>query len=112
MKILSTFVCNLRQDSFHAVGDQCSYWSMRMMYSLADVNISFSSVEGFLFYHGWLILLVWRCFNASLDTYKRVRDVSKPEWETQIKPLILKDAIRQRRLSLWNRFLKFIKSIL
>jgi len=85
---------------------------MRFMYSLADVNISFSSVEGFLFYHGWLILLVWRFFNASLDTYKRVRDVSKPEWETQIKPLIARDAIRQRRLSLWNRFLKFIKSIL
>jgi len=85
---------------------------MRMMYSLADVNISFSSVEGFLFYHGWLILLVWRCFNASLDTYKRVRDVSKPEWETQIKPLIARDAIRHRRLSFWNRFLKFIKSIL
>jgi hypothetical protein len=85
---------------------------MRMMYSLADVNIGFSSVEGFLFYHGWLILLVWRCFNASLDTYKRVRDVSKPEWETQIKPLIARDAIRQRRSSLWSRFLKFIKSIL
>lgn len=112
MKLLSTFVCNLRQDTFQAVGDQCSYWSMRMMYSIADVNIGFSSFEAFLFYHGWLILLVWRCFNAALDTYKRVRDVSKPEWETQIRPLILKDAINQRKLSFWAKFLRFIKSIL
>jgi hypothetical protein len=82
------------------------------MYSLSDVNIGFSSFEAFLFYHGWLILLAWRCFNAALDSYKRIRDVNKPEWETQVKPIIIKDEIRNKRLSFLGQIKKFIKSIL
>lgn len=106
------FACNLKQDTFHAIGDQSAYWTMRAAYSLADISLSLSGIESFLFYHGWTILLLWRFLNAALDTYKRVRDVKRPEWETQIKPILKQDAIRERRLSTWQKFKQFIKSIL
>lgn len=106
------FCCNLKQDTFHAIGDQGAYWSMRMCYSLSDVALSLSGIESFLFYHGWTILLLWRFLNAALDTYKRLRDVKRPEWETQVKPILQKDAERERKLSTWQKIKQFFKSTL
>jgi hypothetical protein len=110
--IIETFTCNLKQDTFHAVGDQGAYWTMRMAYSISDVALSLTGIESFLFYHGWTILLLWRCVNAGLDTYKRLRDVGKPEWESQVKPVLIQDAIRERKLSLWQKIKTFFKSTL
>jgi hypothetical protein len=109
---LNQFACNLKQDTFHALGDQGTYWTMRFMYSVSDVSLVFTGIESWLFFHGWLILLLWRCLNAALDTYKRLRDVKKTEWESNVKPILKTDALRERRLSLWQKIKNFFKSIL
>lgn len=105
------FMCNLKQDTFHAIGDQASFWTFRLFYSLSDVQIHFGVIESFMFYHGWLILLIWRICNAALDTYKRVRDVSKPEWKTQVRPLLIAEEKRSREKSAWTKFLETLKMI-
>ena len=96
----------------HSLGDQGSYWTMRGLYFAMDVNFHFGDIESFLFYHGWLILLLWRCLNAALDTYKRVRDVRKPEWESNVKPILKTDALRERKLSTWQKIKNLFKSTL
>lgn len=111
------FACSIKANVLHAVGDQGSYWTMRLTYSVASsvmgINLHFGDIESFLFYHGWLILLIWRCLNAALDTYKkRIRDVRKPEWETQVNPILESDAKRESKLSTWQKIKNLFKSTL
>jgi hypothetical protein len=67
--------------------------------------------EFWLFLHGWLILLLWRAMNAALDTIKRLRDMEKPEWETNIEPLIKAELKRDKRLTFWQKVWKFLREL-
>ena len=56
---INQFCCNLKQDTFHAIGDQGTYWTIRLAYSVSDIALGLTGIESWLFYHGWLILLIW-----------------------------------------------------
>jgi len=111
-QLAEQFLCNIKQDTYHCILDQVTYWGLiRPSVLLFDFRQFMGPFEFWLFLHGWLILLIWRAVNAALDTWKRIRDMEKPEWESNVMPLIRAEAKRDRRLSGWQKFVKFLKEL-
>lgn len=110
-EITSDFLCNLKEGTFHAIQDQAVFWSIRGLYSFADIEIGMNGFELFIFHHGWAILISWRIVNVLLDTYKRVRDIRKPEWISNVKPILDKDAKKAQGLTKWQSFKSFLKML-
>lgn len=112
MNPVNQFVCNLKEDVSHAFGDQITFWSFRAYVFAADISLNFfGSIDEWLFYHGWLILLLWRFCNVFLDSYKRVRDFKKAEWKSNVVPLLKEQAVRERKKSFWHRIFETLKKI-
>lgn len=108
--IAEKFFCNIKQDTYHMIADQLTYWAIiHPSVVLLDIQATMTDTEHWIFVHGWMILFGWRVLNASMDTIKRIRDIQKPEWETQIEPLLKAESERNKSLTLWQKFLKFLK---
>jgi hypothetical protein len=111
-KVIQQFLCNIKQDTYHCIADQITYWGLiRPSVLLFNFQDYMGPFEFWLFLHGWLILLLWRAMNAALDTIKRLRDMEKPEWETNIEPLIQAELKRDRRLTFWQKVWKFLREL-
>ncbi len=110
-EMTAEFLCNIKEDTFHAIQDQFVFWSMRGIYTMADLDLALTGCEAFLFHHGWAILLLWRILNAALDTHKRLRDIKKPEWKTNVKPLLIQESRKMKGLTLWQKISLILKSL-
>ena len=111
-QIVEQFVCNLKEDVAHALGDQLTYWALiRPTVLFFNVHSFMSQIEFWLFMHGWLILLIWRLFNAAIDTWKRLRDIEKPEWKSQVVPLIREEARRNQRMGFFKKLWRFLRQM-
>ena len=97
------FFCNLKEDYIHTLQDQSVFWGIRAGAVFLQIKPDFPDWEQWLFTHGWLLLLGWRILNAMLDTYKRLRDVRKPEWDTQVKPVLKREAVEDRKRKGWAK---------
>lgn len=100
--VIELFACKIKEDTFKTVTDQSVYWTGRIFITVSNFHIPYSGgligrIEEWLFYHGWLLLLVGRLFLLFLDIYKRVRDVKKPEWDNVVKPVLKREAVEDRR---------------
>ena len=111
-QLTSEFFCNIKQDTYHCLADQITYWGIiRPSVMLFNFEAYMGGFEFWLFIHGWVIILIWRAINAALDTWKRLRDMQKPEWETNIKPLIIAELINDKKLTFWQKVWRFIKQL-
>ena len=111
-QLAEQFICNIKQDTYHCILDQVTYWGLiRPSVLLFDLRKFMGPFEFWLFLHGWLMLLIWRAVNAALDTWERVRDMEKPEWESNVMPLIRDEEKRDKRLTRWQRFIKFLREL-
>lgn len=109
-QIAQQFLCNIKEDTYHCFADQIYYWGLIRPSVLAfDIHHLMNATEMWLFMHGWLVLLLWRLVNASMDTWKRIRDMQKPEWESQIVPVLREEAKRDRKLKWYEKILRILK---
>jgi hypothetical protein len=99
---INHFICRLKEDTMKFIGD----------IGTVSVAALFSQTENWILIHGAALLIFGRLVLLALDGYKRLRDVKKPEWESNVKPILKTDAIRERKLSLWQKIKTFFKSTL
>lgn len=110
------FACKLKEDTFKTLSDQGIYWTGRIAFAISDVTIPFGSdivgiIEEWLFYHGWLVLLIGRLILLFMDGYKRFRDVKKPEWDNIVKPVLKRESVQERKKSAVEKIRSFILSL-
>jgi len=99
---ISHFVCRLKEDT------------MKFLADLGTISIAtfFTQTENWILIHGAALLIFVRLILLGMDGYKRIRDVRKPEWESNVKPILKPDALRERKLSTWQKIKNLFKSTL
>lgn len=99
---ISHFVCRLKEDTYKFLAD-CG------TISIASI---FTQTENWILIHGAALLIFGRLVLLALDGYKRLRDVKKPEWDNIVKPVLKQNAVRDRKLSTWQKIKNIFKSTL
>jgi hypothetical protein len=99
---INHFICRLKEDTMKFIGD----------IGTVSVAALFSQTENWILIHGAALLIFGRLVLLAIDGYKRLRDVKKPEWESNVKPILKTDELRERRLSLWQKIKNLFKSFL
>jgi hypothetical protein len=99
---INHFICRLKEDTMKFIGD----------IGTVSVAALFSQTENWILIHGAALLIFGRLVLLVMDGYKRLRDVKKPEWESNVKPILKTDALRERKLSTWQKIKNLFKSTL
>jgi hypothetical protein len=100
--VINHFICRLKEDTMKFIGD----------IGTVSVAALFSQTENWILIHGAALLIFGRLVLLVMDGYKRLRDVKKPEWESNVKPILKTDALRERKLSTWQKIKNLFKSTL
>jgi hypothetical protein len=95
---LETFVCNIKNDFYKLVGDGILY-----------VGWIASTYEDWAIAHGITLLFTIRFALMLYDIKQRMKDVKKEAWQTQVKPILKADAVRERKKLTFKKILDIFK---
>ena len=112
IRIFTHFICRIKEDTYKMATDQLIYWGGFLYIHVNAISFHTDFVYNWLFLNGWLVLLVGRVVLLGIDLYKRARDINKPEWKSNVTPILKLEAVENRKKSFFQILVSQIKLFL